>query len=73
MECLAWWPAAVEGARWCDVWVCVVGTGAAGVSAAGVKESLLRSGSSSDFRRRGEPDPGRPLDGEVGFEGWGET
>lgn len=53
--------------------MCVVGIGAAGVSAAGVKESLLRSGSSSDFRRRGEPDPGRPLDGEVGFEGWGET
>lgn len=37
--------------------------------AAGVKDNLLRSGSSSDFRRRGEPDALRALpDGEVGLE-----
>lgn len=55
------------GARWCEVCVAVVGTGAAGV-----KESLLRSGSSRDLRLRGEPDlPFCPL-GEVGLEFWGE-
>lgn len=53
-------PALVEGAKWWDVCVAVVGTGAAGV-----KESLFRSGSSRLFRRRGElPRP----DGEAGLE-----
>ena len=45
--------------------VAVVATGAAGV-----KDNLFRSGSSSDFRRRGEP----PLpDGDVGCDELGET
>jgi len=57
--------AGVDPARWLAVLVAVVGIGAAGVN-----ESLLRSGSSSDLRRRGEP--GRPVDGDVGFEDWGE-
>lgn len=39
--------------------------------AAGVKDSLFKSGSSSDFRRRGEP--ARPPFGDVGFEELGET
>jgi hypothetical protein len=47
-------------ARWCEVVVAVVATGAAGV-----KDSLFKSGSSSDLRRRG--DPPRP-DGEVGLD-----
>lgn len=46
--------------------VAVVGTGAAGVN-----DSLLRSGSSSDLRLRG--DPGRPPEGEVGLDVCGET
>ena len=47
------------------MWVAVVGTGAAGV-----KDSLLRSGSSSDFRRRGEL--GRWAEGEVGLDVCGD-
>jgi len=46
------------------VLVAVVGT-----AAAGVKESLFISGSSRDFRRRG--DPARP-EGEAGLDGDGE-
>ena len=38
--------------------------------AAGVKLSLFKSGSSSDFRRRGLPV--RPPDGEVGLEELGD-
>ncbi len=38
-----------------------------GGAAVGVKDSLFRSGSSSDFRRRGEP--GLP-DGDAGFDDW---
>lgn len=45
--------------------VAVVGTGAAGV-----KDSLFRSGSSSDLRRRGELP--RVPEGEAGFELDGE-
>lgn len=41
----------------------VVGTGAAGV-----KDSLFRSGSSSDLRRRGEVDRPESPEGEVGLE-----
>lgn len=55
----------VDTARWWFVVVAVVGTGAAGVN-----DSLLRSGSSSDFRRRGEPE--RLPDGEVGLEDCGD-
>lgn len=57
-------PALVEGARWWEVCVAVVGTGAAGV-----KESLFKSGSSRLLRRRGEL--ARP-DGEAGLEVDGE-
>lgn len=48
----------------CDVVVAVVAT-----TAAGVNDSLFKSGSSSDFRRRG--DPPRP-EGEVGWDELGE-
>jgi hypothetical protein len=48
--------------------VAVVATGAAGV-----KANLLRSGSSSDFRRRGDPGALRGFpDGDEGLEGLGE-
>jgi hypothetical protein len=57
-------PLTVEGARWCDVFVAVVGT-----AAAGVNDNLFISGNSRLFRRRG--DPARP-EGEAGFEWEGE-
>ena len=54
------------GAKKFSVCVAVVGIGAAGV-----KDSLLRSGSSRDLRRRGELD--RAPEGEVGLDDCGDT